>query len=69
MRAGFRLIPESGASTMMKVATSAAAHSPVNRLRPGRFETIRMTVIRISVMRASAANATPRPPGPGAVAA
>ena len=56
-------------SGLLLASPFAPAHSPVNRSRPGRLETVRTTVMRRNEMRNSATNATPAPPTPGTVAA
>ena len=68
-RAGFMLMPDSGASTVMYSATRAPANHPVKRARRGMFETRRITAIRIAEMMNSAMNAPAGPRKPGTVAA
>ncbi len=63
------LMPEIGASNVMKSATQAPAAIPVKRLVRGSFETASTTVIRMKVMRTSAPKARARPAGPGIVTA
>jgi hypothetical protein len=62
------LMPENGASTVMKVATRTATTAPVKRERRCWFETESTTSISTNEMVASAVKATTSPVGPGAVA-
>ena len=68
VRAGFMLIPESGDSTLMKLATRKPATQGVNRVNLREFETRKTTEISRKEMVNSAAKATHGPPGPGTVA-
>lgn len=68
VRAGFRLVPESGASKVMNVATSSPEITPVNRaIRRDPLEKRRTTSIKTKVIENSATNAAPEPNGPGSV--
>ena len=67
VRAGFMLIPDRGASTVMNAATSAPANSGVKRLRRCEFEVQRMVPISNIEMANSARKATHKPAGPGVV--
>src|SRR5207249_8839251 len=69
VRAGFMLMPESGASRLMYKATKTPAKIPVRRVQRGEFEALRTTVIRRNEMISSATNAIPGPREPGSVAA
>ena len=67
LRAGFMLIPESGDSSEMKVATRQAANTPVNGASRGRLVLASTTLIIRNEMASSAAKAIPTPAGPGRV--
>lgn len=62
------LIPETGASTLMYVATSAPAKSPVRRSSRRAFELINTTDMRMKEMTSSATKAAAAPDAPGTVA-
>src|SRR5215469_11791136 len=68
VRAGFMLIPDSGDSTLMKVATRKPATQGVNRVNLREFETPKTTEISRNEMANSAAKATHGPAAPGTVA-
>ena len=61
------LIPESGASRTIHVATRAPAQSPVKRASRAVFETVRTTDMSANEIRASAAKAATAPHTPGTV--
>src|SRR5262249_24051736 len=67
VRAGFMLMPESGDSTLMKVATRKPATQGVNRVSLREFETFKTTEINRNEIVNSAAKATHGPPAPGTV--
>ena len=62
------LMPDNGASIVMKQATSSAASSPVNRAALTWLDAVSTTSIITNEIAASAANATVMPCGPGIVA-
>ena len=68
VRAGFMLIPDSGDSTLIKVATKKPATQGVNRVKLRELETFKITAISRKEIVNSAAKATHGPPGPGTVA-
>ena len=69
LRAGLRLIPDSGASRVMETATSAPARSPVRGASRGRRAVVVRTIVIITkAIASSARNATDIPRGPGSVA-
>jgi hypothetical protein len=61
------LIPDTGASRVMYVATRMPAQSPVKRFRTRLFDTRSTTDMRIKAISTSATNATPAPNLPGTV--
>jgi len=61
------LMPEIGASTVMKTATSAPQTRPVYAATLGVPVITSTTAIRMADIAASATKATPRPRGPGTV--
>src|SRR5215468_3199375 len=63
VRAGFMLIPESGDSTLMKVATRKPATHGVNRVNLPELETFKTIEIRRNEIVNSAPNATHGPEG------
>jgi hypothetical protein len=67
VRAGFILIPDSGASKVMNMAMRAPAKSGVKRLRRLEFATQSTIDIMRAEMMNSAAKAVPTPLGPGIV--
>ncbi len=67
LRAGFMLIPEIGASTVMQAATRAPAKRPVRRARRAVFDARSTTLMSAKLMTHSATNATDVPAGPGIV--
>ncbi len=66
--AGFMLNPEYGDSTMMYVATSNPAKTPVNEASPCVFVEYRTISMRKKEITNSAKNATATPSAPGMVA-
>ena len=68
VRAGFMLIPESGASSVMYVATSRPEQSPV-RAAARLLETVSTTSINMKEIAISAPRATRGPADPGTVTA
>ena len=63
------LMPESGASMVMNVATSRPANTPVNRAAFAWLDAVSTTVMRTQEITASATKATAAPPMPGRVTA
>src|SRR5262249_819045 len=68
VRAGFMLIPESGDSMLIKVATRKPATQGVNRVSLRELETFKTMAISRKEIVNSAAKAIHGPPGPGTVA-
>ena len=68
VRAGFMLIPESGDSILMKVATREPAIQGVYRVNLRELETFKTIATNKKEIVNSAANATHGPSGPGTVA-
>lgn len=68
VRAGFMLMPESGDSSVMNVATSTPEQSPV-RAAARLLDTTSTTSISTKEMTISAPKATRGPAGPGTVTA
>ncbi len=69
MRAGFILIPENGASSVMQIATRTPANRPVKRAMLKVLDTVNITDIRIKEIINSDRNAIPAPFMPGTVTA
>ena len=67
VRAGFMLIPESGDSILMKMATRKPATQGVYRVDLRELETVKTIAINKKEIVNSAAKATHAPPGPGTV--
>ena len=63
------LMPESGASIEMNVATNIPATRGVQRVVPLEFENLKTVLIIRNEIRNSAPNATHGPMGPGIVTA
>ena len=63
------LVPESGASTIMKKATRQPIAKPVKRVRRGDVVKARIVAMRVNEIAVSATNATASPVGPGTVTA
>src|SRR6516165_9057152 len=68
VRAGFILMPESGDSKLMKVATRNPAIQGVNRASLLELDTFNTTETSRKEIANSARKATHGPPGPGTVA-
>src|SRR3954449_4243777 len=68
LRAGFRLIPETGASIVIYSATSTPAHTPVQRRSREDALAVSTVVIRTKAIAISAAKAAGSPQLPGSVA-
>jgi hypothetical protein len=62
------LMPDNGASTVMKSATSAAAKRPVNGASRARLDTVSTVSISRNEIASSPAKAAASPREPGSVA-
>jgi hypothetical protein len=67
VRAGFMLIPDSGASSVMNAATSTPAAMPVSRASRSAFDITRTVSIITNEIAVSAPKAHADPGGPGIV--
>ena len=67
VRAGFMLVPESGDSSVMNTATSAATSAPVCAANRWLDIAVRIVVMSRNEMMNSAANAADTPGAPGIV--